>query len=735
MNSTIASRNLSSMSSFNEPDLGYGQLFGLLWRQRWYVIAAVLLGGVLGGFVGLQEKSLFTSSMQFLVEPNYRGRPRSVATELIPADAQVEVDMATQMKLMQSSELIKRAMVQLQQEYPALNPNSDKSVTKFKSALTIAQVSTSKDKDNRGATKIFQINYSDPDPEKSKRVLKAMEGVYKEYNLEQQQERLTKGLSFVNSQIPQAEQKVNKAESRLQTFQTQQGVVDPELQAKNIADALTRLNQDQQTVRTQLRDLQSRNVDLQNRIGMSPQQAIAASRLTQSPRYQSLLNELQKTDLAMGQQLLKYKPGTPEIDQFNQMRQQQMGLLQVEVGRIVGGTGNATTLLSAGQLGQADLALIQQMVTTQVDLQGVVARYQNLVAEEQKLRQELQRFPQLLATYNRLKPDIELNRDTLRLLMKAQQDIGLEIARGGYDWQVVEAPQLVSQTQSGLMRNLLLGGVVGLFLGGGLAFAREASDDSVHDSAELKKQASLPLLGMLPEAAIAPASSFPTLAFNRTAKDPIEAEQVLRWQPFREAMDLLYQNIQLLDPEGALKSIVITSALAGEGKSTVALGLAISAARLHRRVLLVDGDLRRSRLHELLNLQNDRGLSSLLMDRIPLSELLPQQQGSNHSNIAILPAGPAPRDPAKLLSSPRMREMMQQLEASYDLVIVDAPPVMGMVDSLLEASCCSGALLVGRLGHVTKSELTQTIAALNKVNVIGVVANGDQALIANNRHY
>jgi polysaccharide biosynthesis transport protein len=735
MNSTIASKNFASISSVQEPDLGYGQLFGIIWRQRWYVIAAALLGSVLGGFMGLREQPLFTSSMQFLVEPNYRGRPRTVATELIPAETQVEVDMATQMKLMQSSELIKRAMVQLQQEYPELNPNNDKSVAFFKRALTITQVSNSKEKDNRGATKIFQINYADPNPEKSKRVLKAMEGVYKEYNLEQQQERLTKGLSFVNSQIPQAEQKVIKAESRLQTFQTDQGVVDPELQSKNIAAALTQLNQDQQTVRTQLRDLQSRNADLQGRIGMSPQQAMAASRLTQSPRYQSLLNELQKTDLSMGQQLLKYKPGTPEIDQFNQMRQQQLQLLQLEVGRIVGGTGSNAALMSAGQLGQTDLALIQQMVTTQVDLQGVMARYQNLVTEEQKLRQELQRFPKLLATYNRLKPDIELNRETLRLLMKAQQDIGLEIARGGYDWQVVEAPQLISQTQSGLMRNLLLGGVVGLFLGGGLAFAREASDDSVHDSDELKKQASLPLLGMLPEATIAPTNSFPTIAFNKTAKDPIEAEQVLRWQPFREAMDLLYQNIQLLDPEGALKSIVVTSALAGEGKSTVALGLAISAARLHRRVLLIDGDLRRSRLHELLNLQNDRGLSNLLMDRIPLSELLPQQQGGNHSNIAILPAGPAPRDPAKLLSSPRMREMMQQLEASYDLVIVDAPPVMGMVDSLLEASCSSGTLLVGRLGHVTKSELTQTIAALSKVNVIGVVANGDQALISSNRHY
>ncbi len=710
-----------------EPDLGYGQLFGVLWRQRWYMVVGLLLGSTIGGVVGLKEKPVFTSTMQFLVEPSFRGRTGSAASEFSASETQIEVDTATQLKLMQSSDLIRRTMGKLKGEFPELNPDQPGSILLFKQALTVGQVAA-KDKD-KVATKIFQINYDDADAYKSQRVLQAMAEVYQDFNREQQKERLIRGLSFVNSQIPPAAQKVTKSESRLEQFQSQQGLLDPDLQSKNITASLNQLVQEQQVVRTQLGDLQSRNADLQARIGMSPQQAMLAARLTQSPRYQSLLNELQKTDLLLSQQLLRFQPGTPEIDQFTQLRQQQLGLLQTEVGRVIGSRVTGENLLSAGQLSPGELTLIQQMVAVQVDLQGVLARYQNLNMEEGRVRDELQRFPKLLATYNRLKPDIDLNRDTLKLLMKAQQEIALEIARGGFDWKVVEAPQLMSQTPSSLVRMMLLGAVAGVFVGGSVGFAREATDDSIHDSSELEQQVSLPLLGMIPEVGSI-ATPFPVPYFNKKARsEVVPTEQVLRYQPFREAMDLLYHNLQCLAVQGGLKSIVVTSAMAGEGKSTIALGLAISAARLHRRVLLIDGDLRRSRLHQLLNLSNTQGLSNLLMDQMPLAALL-GQDGASRSNIAVLPAGPTPKDPAKLLSSPRMREMMQQLEAAYDLVIVDAPPVMGMIDALLEASCCSGTILVGRLGYMTRAELNQVMSTLKKVNLIGVVANGDRSPLA-----
>ena len=168
---------------------------------------------------------------------------------------------------------------------------------------------------------------------------------------------------------------------------------------------------------------------------------------------------------------------------------------------------------------------------------------------------------------------------------------------------------------------------------------------------------------------------------------------------------------------------MVTSALADDGKSALALGLAMSAARLHKRVLLIDANLRDPSLHKQLNLPNEQGLSTLLAS----DESLPEQikiQSSGSSFIDILTAGPLPIDPANLLSSPRMAQLMASFEEDYDLVIVDSSPVLGLVDALLTGSSCRGAVMVTSIGKITRSQLAQATAMLSKLNLIGLVANG-----------
>jgi len=180
-------------------------------------------------------------------------------------------------------------------------------------------------------------------------------------------------------------------------------------------------------------------------------------------------------------------------------------------------------------------------------------------------------------------------------------------------------------------------------------------------------------------------------------------------------------SIQLLQSELSPKSLVVTSAIPGEGKSTIALGLAMSAVRLHKRVLLIDADLRRPNLHEQLRLSNEQGFSTLLEKA---SDLQYQSPIHEFRNISILTSGPIPEDPASLLSSSRMRELIKFFEQNYDLIILDAPPVLGIVDALLTASFCSGVVLVGRIGHINRTEFREAVNLLSKLNVIGVVANG-----------
>jgi polysaccharide biosynthesis transport protein len=707
----------STLTTMTEPDLGYGQLFGVLIRRRLWLISGILLGMTLGGIAGYRAKPTYTSSLQMLVEPNYRSKKVDAGKEF--SDVQVEVDIGTQTELLKSTKLVQQAMRNLQPQFNEMNPADPRAIVNFKNALQVGQLA-SKDKT---ATKIFQVSYVSEDPGKAQIVVQALQKVYQDYNLEQQRDRLAKGLAFVNKQLPDTVNKVKQAENRLEQFRREQELLDPAVQGQALEGSINRIVQEQEVNRTKLSELQQRNRDLQQRIGLDPQQALLASRLSQSSRYQSLLNEVQKTELALAQQQLRFRPGTAEVDQILDLRQQQISLLNTEVGRVAGVNGGSSgQLLRSGQLGALDMGLITQMVSTQIELQGETARYQNLAIEEQRVRQELQRFPQLLAIYNRLLPDIALNRGTMQQLLQAQQDIGIEIARGGYDWQVVEEPQVGLQSDPSLNRFLLLGTVAGLMVGGMIAFAREAIDDAVHSSEDLQKQVTLPLLGMVPGMRLS--QNMPQLPFGKPATLTAGTAMIINWQPFRDAVDLLYQNMQLLHPNGALKSLVVTSALSGEGKSTLALALAMSAARLNKRVLLIDADLRRPSLHKLLNLSNEQGLSSLLRSDTPISELTAAQAASNPSNLAIITAGPSPSDPAKLLSSQRMQALISSFEQNYDLILIDAPPVLGMVDAVLASACTTGTLLIGRLDQVTRSELNQAMAVLKPLNVIGVIANG-----------
>jgi capsular exopolysaccharide synthesis family protein len=269
---------------------------------------------------------------------------------------------------------------------------------------------------------------------------------------------------------------------------------------------------------------------------------------------------------------------------------------------------------------------------------------------------------------------------------------------------------------------LLLGVVAGLLLGGVAAFIREMVDDAVHTSDELEKQLDLPLLGMapaLPQSKISEPSV--RLPFGEPQFFAPWTIQITNWPSSWESLDLVYKNIELLSSVSSFHSLLVTSAQAGEGKSTLALGLALSAARLHQRVLLIDVDLRRPNLHKQLNLSNEQGLSTLLTNNVSV----PTQRHteSSGSYIDILTAGPTPIDPANLLSSQRMRELMTAFEQNYDLVLLDAPPVLGLVDAILAASFCSGVVLVARIGQVTRTELTQATAMLSKLNVIGMIAN------------
>jgi len=378
-----------TLNSTPAAESGYGQLFAVLQRRYLWVLAAGAVSVAIAFAYTLRQEPTYISGMQFLVEPNYQGKKG--ASDAF-TDATVEVDYATQISLMQSSNLLKKAMALLQTEYPELDPDDPGSVNDFRGALTIVQVASKKVE-----TKIFSITYTSNDPIKTQKVLKAVQQVYQDYNLQQQQDRLTQGLSFVDKQLPQVEGKVKNAEAALEQFRQDQSLIEPSTEAAAKTEMLNKLLSDQQETLVQIRELQTRYGDLQQKVNLSPQQAVFAARLNQSGRYQAVLNEIQKTELAIEQQRIRFKDNTLNMQPLLDQRQRQLKQLQLEASRLGGGSSSGERLLSTGQLGGLDQTLIAQFVEVQGNLRTAQARYLSLLSSEQRIRADLQRFPQLLA--------------------------------------------------------------------------------------------------------------------------------------------------------------------------------------------------------------------------------------------------------------------------------------------------------------------------------------------------
>jgi capsular exopolysaccharide synthesis family protein len=187
-------------------------------------------------------------------------------------------------------------------------------------------------------------------------------------------------------------------------------------------------------------------------------------------------------------------------------------------------------------------------------------------------------------------------------------------------------------------------------------------------------------------------------------------------------MDMVTNNLQLRTPNPEHKTFTITSGLSGEGKTTVALGLALSLTRMNQRVLLIDADLRRSGLQAQLGIDSESGLSTFLMG-LPAATR-PHRLDLGYAHLDILPAGPVPEDPLPLLSSPKFSDLLARSRDIYDIILIDTPPVIGLADAVKIGSVCDGTVVVARLDSITQKQLTAMLTLLAPLKVLGIIANG-----------
>lgn len=365
-------------------------------------------------------------------------------------------------------------------------------------------------------------------------------------------------------------------------------------------------------------------------------------------------------------------------------------------------------------------------------LEGLTQQVAGLNEDLAEFRQELGAVPAKEVQYARLMRQAEVLDEIYTLLQTRLHEAQIAAAVEDPSVRIVEPAAVpVDPIKPSKPLSLVLALVLGLALGGGAAFLRENMDTSIHTREDLQEVApALPVLGLIPripEAATNGARPRPGVPLGAAADDlshRLIAGRDPR-SPVSEAYRSMRTNISFSSLDRPQRTLVFTSALPGDGKSTSASNLAITFAQQGQRCLLVDADMRRGVLHEVFGELRAPGLSDVLVGEVDVDEAIRQVDLGESGTLAFLSSGTLPPNPAELVGSDRTRRLLQDLSAKYDTVILDAPPLNLVTDAALLGTGADGVVVVARSGVTERGAVSYALDQLAavKAHVIGAVLN------------
>ena len=635
----------------------------------------------------LTQEAEYEGKFRLLVEPVTTESKLSGLTQspdTINNLQQLGLDYETQIQVLQSPEIMAPIVKQLSIRYPDIN---------YDSLLGNLQIARFQE------TKILEVQYQDSDPQKIQVVLQALAKGYLKYSLQERQNTLGKGVQFVNSQLPDLQLRVNNLQKNLQQFRQKYNFIEPEVKAGQLSEQAD-------TIKLQRLDTQNQLSETRTLYGTLKGQSGTELAKTRT------LNGAQLVDIEsqIAIQSALFRQDSPTIRLLREKRDKLLPVLQQE----------------------AERSLAYKVVEVMNQIASLEKRLAQVTQVENSLNKQIKELPTLTRQYTDLQRELRLANDSLNRFLAKRQSLQVETAQKEIPWQLIAAPQLPQVPVSpNVKRNLILGAITGILAGIAAALLVERLDNVFHSLEDLAELTKLPLLGVIPfhknlkQLALTPQATVVKKpdGYN-LASSNIPNAQGESYFLFLEAFRSLHTNIGFLGSDAPINSVVISSSVHGEGKSTVALHLAQASAAMGRRVLLVDADLRLPQVHTLLDLPNQQGLSNVIATNLSVLEVI--QRSPLSDNLFVLTSGQIPPDPTKLLSSKKMQNIMELLRQHFDLVIYDTPPFLGLADGSLLAKHTSGIVLVTRIGKTDRSLLIQALEQLriSRAAVLGTVCNG-----------
>lgn len=701
---------------------------GLSVRPLWRLIRRniLLIGGInilvagLTAYLVLSRPLTYEGEFQLLVEP-VTETGKLTDPSVLSRDSSIAsgegLDYSTLLRVLKSPTVLAGILKQIESKYPI----SYNELLKDMKVERIGQEEFDK-------TKLIRVSYASADRVKIIYILKKLADGYLKYSLEDRKRRIGGGVTFIERQLPDLKQRVNSLEGQLQTLQQQERISDLDSEGAELAKQARELESQRLETQRNLRAQQKLYANLQKQLGLAPNQVIAASSLSEDPRYQQLLNQLKQVETQLAQERARFTEANPVIQELREQQRNLQALLSQETRKLVSQSRAGTS--SAGQLPQfqnsIQRSLSQQMVDTLNEIQVLEIRNEASTQAAAAVEAQLRRFPAVKRKYEQLNRQLEIDTTTLNQLLLKRESLKVEAAQREIPWQIPTEPQLRTDDKGNLVlpeqsrtQKIALGVIGGFLLGLGAALLREKQRDAFFSIDDLQDHTQLPLLGSLPFN-----RAIEAIDQNPNSSEFGEASVANHQnQAFLQASEALYTKIRFLAVEPPVRSLVISSVAARDGKTTVALYLAQSAARMGQRVLLVDANTAFPQLHTRLGLPNFEGLSDVLERNLDPNQLI--QRVPYQKNLSLLTAGQAVAGANKASASNQMKYLMEQLQSTFDLVIYDTPHLQGHADANFLTINADGLLLVVGMGKTRQSNLIKTLQDLqaSRLPILGLVSN------------
>ncbi|MBF2067408.1 MAG: polysaccharide biosynthesis tyrosine autokinase [Calothrix sp. C42_A2020_038] len=695
---------MESLPTFEEVDF---QKYLQVLQRRWLPLVGIL--GVCtssGTLYALSLKPSYKAEGSLMIKSNRTSSLTGLTQDLgrLEALGQNDNPLETQVKVVTSNPVIQETIRSLQLEDGTGQPMA---IPEFSSKLKVEGLKGSD---------VIQISYKDNDPKIAAKVVNKLIDTYIKLNVDANRNEATSAKAFIVQQLPVSEEKVRKAEFNLRVFKEKNQVVVLQQEAAAAVDKMSKLEEQISQAQAQLVDVEGRLKELNNQTQINSPQAVIASDLSQTPGIQKVLGQLQELEAQLELERTRFKSSHPAIVTLEEKVATLRNLLRQRTQEVAGGQQIAQENLQIGQLRQSLIADIARNQAQRIGLKNQIAI---LTQQWRFYKAQAQSLPRLEQMQRDLERNLKAAQTTYETLLTKVQEISVAENQKIANARVISYA-LVPGKPEGPRKTIFViaGGALGLFLGVIAAFGLDLVDRSVKTVKEAKEVMKYTLLGVIP--AIGKNNHSVTGGVDRNIPKIIGRD--VAHYPLGDAYQILQANLKFLCSDKPLKSIVVTSAVAKEGKSEVAANLAVAMAQIGRRVLLVDGDMRQPIQHHVWNLTNAVGLTNVIVDQVALEsavqEVLP--------NLDVLSCGVLPPNPMALLDSQRMASLVESFHEKYDCVIFDTPAISGTADAAVLSQLADGMLLVVRPGVVDldSANATKEFLTQSGQKVLGIVING-----------